>query len=551
MRTLRSASHVICVGIAAAIGATAAAAAQLQAPAGGQVYALIVGIDHYPHIRELKGAQADAQDLDESLRRAGVSNVNHIPERSATRQAVIAAMNNLIGQSKANDLVIISFAGHGMQLPERVKGSKPDGLDEAYLLYNFDPASRLAPDLIIGPEMKHFLGQFEAKSVDVLFIVDSCFGGGMTRNWDPRSGDFTYRKDDSITAAAAAALSENLAPLSTPADSFQDESNFKHVTFLAAVDKNTPSPEVDIPGEKTKRGALSYAVARAIEGAATGQAGTLTRRTLFSNTRQVVLQYSNNRQVIATEPENALDAMVWRTGAAAAGPSNGPQPDPNPVPEQQKGDKQAVRVAVVNGVPSLLSNVQTIFTPFVVVGNTSDAQLVWDAGKKEALVGGDVIAHDIGASDVPAVVDRTWALDSLAKLSERVPQSIEVLPNNSLHRNGEIITVRANDVQNKYAIIFNIAGDGTVQFLYPLGNDRPQMTTAAWQIDNPPIKVSEPYGSDTVIAVTSDQRQVELEAALRKLDNRRAAGQVPRLLATYAPQAPSYRVGLARVFTAP
>ena len=71
-----------------------------------------------------------------------------------------------------------------------MKGSKPDGLDEAYLLFNFDPATKV-PDMIIGP--KHWLGQLEADGVDVLFIVDTCYGGGMTRAWDPRSGEMTYR----------------------------------------------------------------------------------------------------------------------------------------------------------------------------------------------------------------------------------------------------------------------------------------------------------------------------------------------------------------------
>ena len=35
----------------------------LEAPAGGQIRALIVGIDNYAYVRRLKGAVADARDL--------------------------------------------------------------------------------------------------------------------------------------------------------------------------------------------------------------------------------------------------------------------------------------------------------------------------------------------------------------------------------------------------------------------------------------------------------------------------------------------------------
>ena len=44
------------------------------------------------------------------------------------------------------------------------------------------------------------------------------------------------------------------------------ELDFDQTVFLAAVDRKTKAPEVEIPGIPGLRGALSYAVARAIEG---------------------------------------------------------------------------------------------------------------------------------------------------------------------------------------------------------------------------------------------------------------------------------------------
>jgi Caspase domain len=553
MRQLKFAIHAACLCLAAAT-AGAAAAAQLQAPGGGQIYALVVGINDYPHVRALKGAAPDARDLDETLLRAGVpgANVTFLLEQAATREAVSGAMNRLVAQAKAGDLVIITFAGHGMQVPERVKGSKPDGLDEAYLLYNFDRSSSGArysptrpPDMIIGPEMKHWLGQFDAKDVDVVYVVDSCFGGGMSRSWDPRSGDFTYRKGD-VSPDDAAAAAANLVPISVPSDSFRDESTFRHVTFLAAVDKNTPSPEIEIPGVPTKRGALSYAVARYIDGA-TGKDGAVTRDDLFKYARQTVLQYSQERQLIVTEPTGAgvLRSLVWRNGGGVA-PAPGPV---QPPPESAVLTRQPIRVAIVNGDQTALAKVQPTFTPFALVKDAAEAELVWDAGKREALVAGSVIAQNIKAEDVPAVVDRVWARNELARLSQRAPQTFEVLPNNNLHHTGETVTVRASAVQNKYAVVFNIAGDGTVQRLFPLSQDRPQIASAEWRLDD--VIVREPFGSDTVVAVTADQRLSDLEGEIARLNDRRAAAAVPEIIAKVLGRTPGARLGLAGIYTAP
>jgi hypothetical protein len=527
------------VAVAALIAAGAVEARELQAPGGGQIHALVVGIDNYPHVRTLKGALADADDLESTLRRAGVSDVNRIPERQATRAAVVAGMERLVRQTRPRDFVVIAFAGHGTQVPERVKNSKPDHLDEAYLLYDFDP-NRKTPEMIIGPEMKHWLGQLEANGVDVLFIADTCYGGGLTRRWDPRSGELTYRDPGAVAAAAAAAAAANLSQTSaTAGDSFRDESTFKRVTFLAAVDKNTPAPEVDIPGQATKRGALSYAVARAMERLGGQRAdAAISRKELFEHARQTVLQYSNNRQIIVTEPTaaaGALDTVVWRT--AGDSPSVPDAPNNSPV-----------RVAIVNG-KALLAESDKIFTPFRIVGNASDADLVWDAGKKEALVAGDVIAHDIGASDIPAVVDRVRALTEIARLSAKSSQPLEVLPNNRLHFEGERVSFKASSAQGKYAVLFNIAGDGTVQFLFPRSTDAPQIKSDHWQVADPPISVAKPYGSDTVVIVTSDQRLAELESLLGRLNGTRAAGKIPQVFAASLSLPPA-RLGFASLFTA-
>ena len=90
---------------------------------------------------------------------------------------------------------------------------------------------------------------------------------------------------------------DELQPVSTPSDSFLTEADFRHTTFLAAVDRYTKAPEIRIAGTSGLRGALSYAVARAFDGAADeNQDGQVTQGELFNYVRQVAYQLSDQRQ---------------------------------------------------------------------------------------------------------------------------------------------------------------------------------------------------------------------------------------------------------------
>jgi hypothetical protein len=175
------------MAIAVAFGISISAALcdeglQLRSPNGGVVRAVVIGIDAYRHVRPLKGAVADALDIEDALRKTGVQDVTALIDAMADRSSVVSAINNLIARSGPRDLVILSLAGHGAQEPERVKGSQPDGVENVFLLSGFDNTPAGSQDRILGAEFNHFIKQFEARGAHVLFVADTCFGGGMTRN---------------------------------------------------------------------------------------------------------------------------------------------------------------------------------------------------------------------------------------------------------------------------------------------------------------------------------------------------------------------------------
>src|SRR5947208_14818615 len=101
------------LGWTAALCLSGAAIAQplLRGPGEGQVRALVIGIDAYRHVRPLKGAVPDAQDIETSLRRTGVADVTSLIDGAADRDSILRAINTLLSRTMSGDLVLPSIRG--------------------------------------------------------------------------------------------------------------------------------------------------------------------------------------------------------------------------------------------------------------------------------------------------------------------------------------------------------------------------------------------------------------------------------------------------------
>src|SRR5438270_6452930 len=143
--------------------AAPSASLYLQNPDGGAIRSLIIGIDAYQHVRPLKGSVADAQDIDRSLRLMGTTDIVTLIDAQANRNNILQNISDLVQRTKANDLVILSIAGHGAQEPETIKGSEPDGMQDVFLLPGFAPTAEGSRQRILGGEFNHFIRQFELR----------------------------------------------------------------------------------------------------------------------------------------------------------------------------------------------------------------------------------------------------------------------------------------------------------------------------------------------------------------------------------------------------
>jgi hypothetical protein len=585
----------VAIALAAMIGlplqhARAAEALSISNPDGGAVRALVIGIDDYQHVRKLKGAVADAADIVSSLKTMGVGDVVELTNAQADRASVLREISAMVGRTKNNDLVFLSIAGHGTQEPERTKGSEPDGMENVFLLPGFETTPTGTIERILGSEFNHFIRQFELRGAKVIFVADTCHGGGMVRDIDPRAEEMSFRQVPRYTL-----LVDELKPVSDSNDP-KSELDLDHTAFLAAVDRNTKAPEVRIPGIDGLRGALSYAVARAVEGSADiNHDGKVTLKELFANVRQVVYQLSDQRQNIVTisspaqTPETdvafeltrgvvLIQGPAGRTATAQATlPADGKGP-PAPVattktptvptlaaaPNAAPGNavptgtalagaapaplrlSTPIRLAALDGKMNYFSGVSAKDVTVQAVQPTDNPDLIWDPVSHDVIAWGDVVAYGMDVANLPTVVDRTVAIRELKRMATLSPQTMRIQPDDRQQRAGQTIEVELSDVAARALLLFNVSGDGTIQMLYPVGTDAPLAKSPSLRL---PLRVGEPFGAEQIVAVTSQQRMSDLETVLIQLNRRRASGQLIKSLERYLPA--DARIASIGFFSAP
>jgi Caspase domain len=520
---------------------------------GRPVHGLVIGIDAYQHVRPLKGASADARDIESVLRKMGVKDLVALLDAQADRASVLREVNAMLPRVGPGDLIVLSIAGHGAQEPERVKGSQPDGMDDVFLLPGFEINAAGSQQRIMGSEFNHIIKEFESRGARVLFVADVCHGGGMAREVDPRAAELSFREVPRYTLSV-----DKLVPISTPADARMTKVDFHNTTFLAAVDRSAKAPEVRIPGIAGFRGALSYAVARAFEGEADVNGdGKVTVEELFEQVRAVVYQLSDQRQTPVTfaPPDHDI-----RQDVAFALTEEGRQPAIAAATSDLGTRSKITITSVDTEVPQSVSNpirissldpkvdlsgLQERESAFRVSHSSSDTDLVWDPKSGDVLSGGDVVAYHVEKSELPNVIDRTAAVQRLKKLLSRSPQKMNVQPDDAIHHEHSKVVVDVASVEGRALILFNLASDGTVQALYPHGSDSAFLSEAKYRL---PLVVRSPFGADQVVAITSAQRMLALEQVLNEFDGRRGAAGLIKLLERYAPK--DARFGSVGIFTA-
>ena len=172
------------------------------------MHVLAVGVSKYNDKGlNLNCADADAELIAKTFQDAckgalfGDVKATVLVNDKATRDAVLGALKNLHKQVKANDLLVVFFAGHGAK----------DG-DQFYLLTHEAKVNKLEGTALSGRELRNALKEIPCQ---VLLIMDACHSGGfgetgeLTKNHlKPATDDATrtFTDDDVGVAVMCAAM---------------------------------------------------------------------------------------------------------------------------------------------------------------------------------------------------------------------------------------------------------------------------------------------------------------------------------------------------------
>ena len=205
--------------------------------------ALCVGINDYPGSQnDLKGCVNDCNNWAALLKKRGFSRIVKVRNSEATVRRVKAAINNHIKATKAGDVLVITFSGHGTSVYDK-SGDEADGRDEALCLYD---------GLLLDDDLAKCLKNIVEGAI-VTLVMDCCHSGTITRNYVSSGSHLEEHLDEK------ARVMESLwtAPNTPVVKAFGrgGEGRMKHLLLTGCTSKQY-SYDAYING--TYQGALSY-----------------------------------------------------------------------------------------------------------------------------------------------------------------------------------------------------------------------------------------------------------------------------------------------------
>lgn len=146
-------------------------------PSRRNVWAVVVGINDYPHLPKLKYAVNDAKAFRRLLVEKNLvpaENITVLLNEQATLRKLRSALGTgLKGAAGSDDMVIIFYAGHGATERDAMSVDG-DGLEKYILTYDTDPSDLFSTAL---PMRDLALIFNRIRSERLIFIADACYSG--------------------------------------------------------------------------------------------------------------------------------------------------------------------------------------------------------------------------------------------------------------------------------------------------------------------------------------------------------------------------------------
>lgn len=173
--------------------------------------AVCIGIN-YKGENRLEGCVNDMNDWSGELNQhRRFDQITQLQDQFATRQAILSTLEYEVQQqTRKDDLLVVTFSGHGTWLPD---SQDPSGRDEA--ICPWDILTDGAKALIIDKELFKIFKEARGR---VVVISDSCHSGTVTRLLAPLAGASIERTPRFISPVQFMPKDQNNPDMLTPHD---------------------------------------------------------------------------------------------------------------------------------------------------------------------------------------------------------------------------------------------------------------------------------------------------------------------------------------------
>ena len=524
----------------ARIAAAAFLSAHLAPAAHAETRALLIGVSRYdsPLIPDLAGPANDLTAMEGLARSLGASDIVTLRDAAVSRSSVEAAMQAMGRRAAPGDWILLYYTGHGAQAAAQSASASDGAYDQFVPLAGFDPGRQDPERFIVDKDFYAWLKRYAPSQVRILMMVDSCHSGTMHRAVDSRSFSFSgrlaLRSGDQRAIELVARPGPRLPALQAAGQETGAgiaREDLPNLIYIGASRDDQLALETELPQEGApRRGVLTFAFEQGLSTPGSNEAspaadldgdGTVTVLEMSSYLNsQVRLLSAHRQESTAHFPSAWTDLPLF-----SALPTPRP-PDSLPPP--------AVVIAGAAVEPATL-----VESPrWRITSSPADADFIWDVRTREVVRrSGDLVASDVASAAAFAGVLEKWqAVQALRPLLSELTMRMVVDPNGSdfIYPAGTPVKLAiggtGRSTMSRYATVFNLAADGTVQLLYPLPADGDGLLPATGKVTILETSVVAPFGVDHVVAIATPELPGELRAALRNAEGQRAAGRLTGLI---------------------
>lgn len=504
---------------------------------------------------DLVGPSNDLPAMDALARSLGAIDVRTLRDAEVTRTSVETALQDMGRRTNAGDWILLYYSGHGAQAQAQARSGVDGRYDQFVPLAGFDPAKQDPERFIVDKDFYAWLKLYVPSDARIMMVVDSCHSGSMYRAIDPRNFAFAprvaFRSADvrtfELVSRPGPRLPARNSSAATPLAEVRED--LPNLVYIGASRDDQLALETELPqAGAPQRGVLTFALEQALT-------------TPGSNDYQAAADLDGDGHVTVVEISSYLNSQVRLLSA-------------------NRQESTAYFPSTWSDVPILAANptvrARTVLLPptlwiegerppelenselLRLSERSALADFIWDRPRGEVIRrSGDLVASEVrGTAALTGVLEKWSVIGQLRPLVSELPARLTVDPSGSdyVYAPGTPVTVSIARTQSggdrRFATVFNLASDGTVQLLYPLAPDGDGVLPDKGDLAVLESAIVAPFGLDHVVALTGPSNMAALRAALRSADNQRAAGRLVSLIrAELALSRGQGSLGIAELYT--